>query len=199
MTAIAGLVNNGTVYLGGDHGATDNRGVSELRNDAKVWRKGQYVFGVSNSFRLADVMRYVFEPPTWNVALNGDAMPFMVKTFVPALRDCVDESGLEAPAEEKNESPLPGQVLVGLGSHLFEIEADYQVGRSMDKFRAIGSGDLICLGVLQVLVHQHDPMSPEDMLYTALGTAEHFVTTVRAPFTIVDNGGSSYTSKSRTK
>jgi hypothetical protein len=189
MTAIAGLVNKGTVYLGGDHGATDSRGVSELRSDAKVWRSGQYVFGVSNSFRVADIMRYVFEPPTFNLNKKPtDPMPFMVKTFVPALRECLDSGLLEAPSEEKSENPLPAQILVGLGGYLFEIEADYQVGRSMDTFRAIGSGDLICLGVLQVLVHQVHPMEPEDMLFTALGTAEHFVTTVRAPFTIVNNG-----------
>jgi hypothetical protein len=191
MTAIVGLIDTdtGTVYLGGDHGATDSRGVSELRSDSKVWRDGQYVFGVSNSFRLADIMRYVFDPPPFNLNKKPtDPLPFMVKTFVPALREALDEAGLEAPAEEKNENPLPGQILVGLGTDLFEIEADYQVGRSMDRFRAIGSGDLICLGVLQVLVHQHTPMSPEDMIFTALGTAEYFVTTVHAPFTIVNNG-----------
>ena len=176
------------MYLGGDHGATDSRGVSELRQDAKVWRVGQYVFGVSNSFRQADIMRYAFDPPTFNLNKKPtDPLPFMVKTFVPALRDALDAGGLEAPAEEKNENPLPGAILVGLGNSLFEIEADYQVGRSMDSFRAIGSGDLVCLGVLQILVHQQHPLSPEDMLFTALGTAEHFVTTVRAPFTIVNN------------
>jgi hypothetical protein len=189
MTAICGLVHKGIVYLGGDHGATDMmRGVSELRQDSKVWRSGQYVFGVSNSFRQADIMRYVFEPPPFNLNRTvPDPMPFMVKTFVPALRDCLDAELLGVSAEEKGENPLPGPTLIGLGGHLFEIEMDYQVGRSMDSFRAIGSGDLVCLGVLQVLVHQVPLMTPEDILFTALGTAEHFITTVRAPFTIVNN------------
>ena len=88
MTCIVGLVQNATVYIGGDScaGAGVN-GVFEVnvsRNE-KVFPIGleqKMVLGCSTSFRMIQLLQYQLEVPAFDQTC--DVMKYMVCDFVPA-------------------------------------------------------------------------------------------------------------------
>src|SRR5713226_6678075 len=193
MTIVAGITWNGVTYLGADHAGSDSRGAIETRKTAKVWSSGTpIVFGVAESFRLADILQYEFSPP--GLSDNQDLAHmtrYMVTQFVPALRETVEGRGLKRAGDEDPEAnPFPGQLLVGIGGNLFHVEPDYQVAAVDDAYMAVGSGDMVALGALRALVELDDAvLQATDIMLMALSAAEHHIETVRSPFTIVGTNG----------
>ena len=51
MTAIAGLVHDGKVYIGGDSAGVAGMDL-HLRSDPKVFTVGEFVIGYTTSFRM---------------------------------------------------------------------------------------------------------------------------------------------------
>jgi hypothetical protein len=91
MTAIVGLVDAGSVYIGGDSAGVAGMSMT-VRADAKVFRKKRYLFGFTTSFRMGQLIRYSLKVPK----VKGNLDAFMATTFVDALRDCGDQVALGA-------------------------------------------------------------------------------------------------------
>lgn len=177
MTAIAGLVDNGRVYLGGDSAGVAGLSLT-VRADAKVFRNGPYVMGFTTSFRMGQLLRHAFKPP----APTADLPEFMCTTWVDAVRECLKAGGY---AYKQNEQEFAGNFLVGVGGRLFEIGRDYQVGEPADGYAAVGCAYELVLGSLYSTVGQ----PPKRRLRTALEAAEHFSGGVCAPFSYVSAKG----------
>jgi hypothetical protein len=62
MTAVVGLVHNGTVHLGGDSAAPQGWDLI-VRADPKVFTVGPYAIGFTTSWRMGQVLRWSFKPP----------------------------------------------------------------------------------------------------------------------------------------
>ncbi len=173
MTAVAGLVHNGRVYLG-----ADSAGVSGwhllVRADEKVFTNGPYAMGFTDSFRMGQLLRYQLDPP--KPAAGSDLHRFMATEFVDAVRECLKAGGF---ATRNNEQESGGTFLVGLRGRLFTVYGDYQVAENAADVAAIGCGRELCLGAL----HASDGWSsPRERLRTALAAAERFNAGVRGPF-----------------
>lgn len=106
MTAIVGLVQDGSVYIGGDSAGVSGMSLT-VRADAKVFRKKRYLFGFTTSFRMGQLIRYSLKLPK----PKGDLDAFMSSTFIDALRDCLKSGGW---AMKDNEREEGGTFLVGL-------------------------------------------------------------------------------------
>jgi hypothetical protein len=100
MTAIAGFIHNGKVWIGGDSAGVSNFDLT-LRSDAKVFCSGPFVFGFTSSFRMGQLLRYRFAPP---VPHDDDVMKFMTVTFIDELRSCLKDGGY---AQKKRNRKLP--------------------------------------------------------------------------------------------
>jgi hypothetical protein len=176
MTAIAGLVHEGRVWIGGDSaGVAWNTTVA--RGDAKVFRNGEAVFGFTSSFRMGQLLRHSLELP----AVNTKALDrWMCTVFVDAVRACLKNGGY---AETNNGVESGGTFLVGIRGQLFEIGNDFQVGEGIDHWGACGCGEQHVLASLwttaQTKTHANDP---EARLRLALQAAENYSTGVRGPF-----------------
>ena len=172
MTAIVGLVQSGAVYIGGDSAGVSGLSLT-VRADTKVFRKNQYLFGFTTSFRMGQLIRYSLKLPK----PKGDLDAFMATTFIDALRDCLKTGGWAAKENDREEG---GTFLVGVRGKLFAVYDDYQVGKPADGFAAVGCGDQIALGALHATADAG--LSPRRRVKRALAAAERFSAGVRGPF-----------------
>src|SRR5262249_25546320 len=134
----------------------------------------RYVFGFTDSFRMGQLIRYAFDPPSPTERLDK----FMATTFIDALRTCLKEGGY---ARKESEQESAGTFLVGVAGRPFRSGSDYQVGESVDAYDAVGSGDDLALGALYATSDRR----PKERIRIALSAAERFSAGVRRPFTIV--------------
>ncbi len=177
MTCIVGLVDNGTVWIGGDSAATAGFSLT-VRSDKKVFKVGDMLIGFTSSFRMGQLLEHSFTPPKRHA--DQDVFTYMVTSFVDAVRACFKDGGF---AEKHSESERGGAFLVGYEKRLFLIESDYQVGESIHGFNACGCGDQIALGAMYL----SRGSEPKDRIYSALKAAEAFSAGVRAPFHILSS------------
>jgi hypothetical protein len=122
VTCIAGIVENGTVYIGGDSAGVAGWSLA-VRADAKVWATEEFAFGFTSSFRMGQLLRYKLNPPARLVGQSVDE--YMVGPWIDAVRQRLKAGGY-ARTEEGAEKG--GTFLVGYEGRLFEISSDYQVG-----------------------------------------------------------------------
>lgn len=192
MTAIAGLVHQGRVYIGGDSAASGGTTLM-IRKDPKVFTHQQdhyylpdqpdrWVFGYTTSYRMGQILQHAFTPPVIRDYENLHG--FMCTTFVDAMRDTFKDAGwarVDSGVEET------GQFLVGVAGRLFVIDEDYQVGETATGYAAVGCGDDLVLGSLHTT--QHMDMTPRDRLDAALSAASYHSTGVEPPFVYATTHG----------
>jgi hypothetical protein len=174
MTAVVGLVHNGTVHLGGDSAAPQGWDLI-VRADPKVFAVGPYVVGFTTSWRMGQVLRFAFKPPK-PPADHLDR--FMSTVLVDAARDALKAAGFARKDHEQEEG---GTWLVGVAGRLFAIHGDYQVAESADGYTAVGCGAQVAHGVL----YATPSMPPGRRLQLALEAAQRHSAGVRGPFRYV--------------
>jgi hypothetical protein len=176
MTCIAGVVGDDKqVYIGGDSAGAAGWTIT-TRADAKVFRRGAYVFGFTSSFRMGQLIRYSLELPD-PPARGIDR--FMATTFVDKLRQALKDGGF---AKTENGVETGGTFLVGVLGRLYRVESDFQVGESRDGFDAVGCGQQEALGALYVLQRIGSALTPRKRLLLALQATAHQNGGVAPPF-----------------
>lgn len=177
MTAVAGLVHDGEVWIGADSAGVSGQSLA-IRADRKAFRNGPYVLGFTTSFRMGQLLRYKLDPPLPEPGADLEA--FMCTTFADSVRECLKAGGW---AEKDKERESGGNFLVGVNGRLFEVYSDYQMAEREDPFAATGCGEDFLLGSLHTTERLGWP--PEKRLLAALETAERYSTGVQGPFRIV--------------
>jgi hypothetical protein len=178
MTCIVGLVDKGTVYIGGDSAGVGGYDLN-VRADEKVFRNGSFIMGFTSSFRMGQLLRYKFVPPEHPFEAGGamDTYKYMVTLFVDAVRECLKSGGF---AKKELEQEAGGTFLVGYKGRLFVIYDDYQVADNADGFAAVGCGDQIAHGSF----YSSAGKLPEERVKLSLEASERFSAGVRGPFKI---------------
>lgn len=185
MTAVAGLVSEGRVHIGGDSAAIGGDSIT-IRTDPKVFTHPQvqpgrpeqpdfWVFGYTTSYRMGQILQHAFTPP--DLPDGEDLHRFMCTTFVDAMRETFKHAGW---ARDDSGVEETGTFLVGVKGRLFVIDEDYQVGEPADSYAAVGCGDDLALGSLHTTRHLN--MTPRQRLRAALSAAAHHSTGVAPPF-----------------
>lgn len=176
VTCIVGLARNGAVYLGADSlGADVSTYAVEIRKDPKIFRNGDFIIGYTTSFRMGDLLRYSFTPPT----IGEDLSRYMRTSFVDELRKVFKDGGF---AKKDSDRESGGEFLVGVRDRLFAVESDYQVSELLDGWHAIGSGMQIARGALHALIASNESISAEAALRFALEAATYCSAYVRGPY-----------------
>lgn len=176
MTCIVGLVDKGTVYMGGDSAGVGGLSIT-IRADEKVFVNGPFIMGFTSSFRMGQLLQYKLKVPQQTT--DQDDMRYMVTSFIDAVRKCFAENGYGNMADKTNNSG--GTFLVGYKGNLYTIHGDFQVGKSHLPFNAVGCGDDIALGSLFSSVGK----KPEQRVELALKAASQFSAGVAPPFTLI--------------
>ncbi len=183
MTAIAGIAENGKVWIGGDSAGVGGLSLS-IRSDPKVFINGEFIFGYTSSFRMGQILEHLFSPPVPYEGENG--MAYMVKRFIPGVKEALKNGGYQ---RHESGQDIGGTFLVGYRGQLYEVESDYQVARVAQPYDACGCGRDLILGSLHAT--ESFGMLPQKRITMALDAAVAFSAGVRGPYTIMSVGAGS--------
>lgn len=177
MTCIVGLVEGGSVWIGGDSAGTNGWLDQVLYDSPKVFRNGPMLIGSCGSARQAQLLRWELTIPDYDPRIEIEK--YMVKHFIGAVRECFRAGGVCRKQNEVDSSL--GHFLVGYKSRLFVIYDDFQVRSPKTKYDAVGCADQIARGALFASDHIVEGRSRVEV---ALHAAETFSAGVRGPFHI---------------
>ena len=173
MTCIAGLVDDGAVYIGADSAGRNGYDLT-VRADRKVFVNNGFLIGFTSSFRMGQLLQYAFKPPKYHPD-EKDLYEFMVTDFIDAVRACLKAGGY---AQIDNGEESGGTFLVGYRGRLFRVAGDYQVGESVCAYAACGCGESFAMGSLFTSGGE----TPGERILIALHAAEEFSAGVKGPF-----------------
>lgn len=180
MTCIIGVINNGRVFIGGDSigvGGWDK----SIRNDKKVFKKEEMIFGFTSSYRMGQLLRYGLKIP--KIKKDQDVFHYMVTDFVDAVRNTFKDGGYLKTTNVTEEEG--GTFLVGFKGRLFKIDGDFQVEERREYFNSCGCGESYALGAYSIL--QDMDITVEEKIIKALEVAEKHSAGVGGPFYIANN------------
>ena len=178
MTCIVGLKFSGHVYIGGDSAGVSGWSISS-RKDPRVFINGEMSIGFTTSFRFGQILQYELTVPKHYPDVTVDQ--YMVKQFVPAVRQALKEHGYLY-VKENNESG--GCCLIGYRGRLFLMDSDFQIGEMGADYYAVGCGADIALGALHAIGQLDIALGPEKAIKLALGAAETYSAGVKGPYTV---------------
>lgn len=184
MTCIAGVVEKGKVWIGGD-----SAGVAGLhivrRSDPKVFVHGPFIMGFTTSFRMGQILMFdsTFKLPKHPKKM--DDYEFMVSRFTKAIRESFKEAGYLG-KDKDDGSETGGTFLVGYKGTLYTIHGDFQVGISLHGYSACGCGQDIALGSLYTS-NFPTALKAKKRIQRALDAACEFSAGVSGPYVILKN------------
>lgn len=173
MTCIVGMVHKGKVFMGADSLGSDGFS-KEIRVEPKVFKNGEFLIGCTSSFRMIDILKWKFNPPTLK---DDNVHKFMVTEFVDSVRSLFTSNGYCISSDDWKS----GTFLVGVKGRLFKIGGNFQV--SEHDYISCGSGEYHALGSLYTSKRNN----PKKDIEVALSAAENFVTSVQRPFVVISN------------
>lgn len=176
MTCIVGIAQDNQVTIGGDSAGVAGYSLSH-RADTKVFRARNYIMGFTSSFRMGQLLRYGDLPPAPTAEECWDLDRFMATTFIDGIREVLSAGGY---LRTDSGVETGGTFLVGVRGALYEVHGDFQVGRTLDAYSAVGCGEDLALGALHAT--SDSSLSPRTRAEIALRAASHHSAGVSAPF-----------------
>jgi len=182
MTCIVAIAQNGTVYMGSDHAASDDKsGWIIARKEPKCFKVGQYGIAFTDSFRMGQILQYSWTPPKYTpTKTNSGLDKFMRTKFVDSVKDAFREHGYGSIVSGQED--VGGIFIVGLEGRIFTIDEDFHVGEAVVNYMAEGSGAFFAMGALFATKNQKNPKM---RIKTALEAASEFSMSVAPPFTYI--------------
>lgn len=178
MTSVVALIENGITYFAADSLVVTtpsqyHSGVSQtIKQETKIFKKNNMLFGASGHVRMAQLLRYEFEIPEYTPGC--DKMKYLVSCFVKGLQLCLIGSGFDLDG-------LGGNILLSLEGELFTIGDKWNICNTADKYDAIGKSSEVAIGSLHT-TSQLESLSPLQRLYLALQATEHHTCVVKSPY-----------------
>jgi 20S proteasome alpha/beta subunit len=172
MTCIVAIAQGGVVYMASDHAASDDKtGWILSRKEPKCFKVGQYGIAFTDSFRMGQILQYMWTPPKYTpTKTNSGLDKFMRTKFVDSVKAAFKEHGYGSIGSSSEED------------RIFTIDEDFHVGENVVNYMAEGSGGQIALGALHATKNQKNPRL---RLKAALEAATEFNMSVAAPYTYI--------------
>lgn len=182
MTCIVAIAQNGTVYMGSDHAASDEKsGWILARREPKCFKVGQYGIAFTDSFRMGQILQYNWTPPKYTpTKTNSGLDKFMRTKFIDSVKQAFKDHGFGSIVQGQEDEG--GIFLVGVEGRIFTIDEDFHVGENIVNYMAEGSGGMFALGSLHTTKNQKNPKM---RLKLALEAASEFSMSVAPPFTYI--------------
>ncbi len=185
MTCIVAIAQNGIVYMASDHAASDDKtGWILARKEPKVFKNGQYGIAFTDSFRMGQILQYMWTPPKYTpTKTNSGLDKFMRTKFIDSVKQAFKDHGYGS-VGSASEEDTGGIFIVGICGRLFTVDEDFHVGENIVNYMAEGSGGMIALGALHALSNGKDlPLAKaKSAINKALSVASKFDPYTGAPF-----------------
>lgn len=177
MTCVIGYKTDNGVYIGGDTLAS-NGYLNTIRQDGKVFERGEFLIGFSGSYRVGQLLRYKLNVP--EQPSDMDDYEYMVTFFIDSVRELFAENGVMG--KDDNDTDKGGLFLVAYHRELYSVDYDFQVGIPAYGYDAIGSGAEVALGAMYVL--NDFGLEPEEKISRAILAASELTPFVGGDITI---------------
>jgi ATP-dependent protease HslVU (ClpYQ) peptidase subunit len=182
MTVIAGIVQDGVVWMGADS-LTTWWHVGNRVLERKIVRRPVHVedgegaemlLGSAGDVRMGQRVKWRLDPPT--LRRRQDVYEWALE-FADRFQELLAE---DKGGRDKSDGHAYGRLLVGFQGRLFILAGSYGVVEAGHAYNAIGSGDELALGAL----YATRDLPPERRLRLALRAAARHDVYVSAPFQI---------------
>lgn len=90
MTCIVAVKENRRLIVGGDSAGVGGYHLT-VRKDPKVFFNGPFLFGITSSFRMRDLLEFSFVPPEHPKKVSD--REYMATLFIDAVRSCFEKGG----------------------------------------------------------------------------------------------------------
>lgn len=115
------------------------------KSSGKLTKNGEYLIATAGDLRVLNILSYVFKPPVIPRA-NTNLDKFMVSTFIPALKECLEEHSVSKDGEHG------ALLIVAVRGRVYEIGEQFEWCADTRGMYAIGSGESYALGALYALL-----------------------------------------------
>lgn len=176
MTCIVGLVDKGTIYMGGDSCASDRHTYFNSAT-GKVFKKGEALIGMCGSHKAIDLLKYHLPnlPDT-----DEDFESYLRTTFMPNVYNLMKKWVWNTDEEFESE------FLLGFKGKLYVFQNDFSILDTPSYGASVGSGCEVAMGSLVTTSKiRSRRLTPKTRVMLALEAAEAVVTSVKGPFEIL--------------
>lgn len=166
MTCIVALVDNGTSYIGGERGASDDSMIWTMAHP-KIWREKGYLFGFVGIFAVEKLKHNFDPPPPPSYATDEQLDAFMNTTFIDALSSVYEEMHIL-----KHEN---GGLVILVNNRIFiHNSEDLSMTMIGNDYLADGSGAHYATGSLYTSSTMIEPWTGKQRVQAALEAAVKF-------------------------
>lgn len=167
MTCIIGMLDkDGNSYIAGDSMTSSVYTKSYMKQN-KIFKKDNFLFGVSGSLRLLQVLQYSFNiPPVHN---SKDLDDYLYNDFLKSMRDDFKNNGVLSIKDNVEE--IDSSVLFLTEGRLFRIQSDLSLIEASTKFDSVGSGSELALGAVEAFSKYPNKLTPKKMLEESIKIA----------------------------
>lgn len=181
MTCIIGLEANDKVYLGCDSAMVQNWSISYTKQP-KIFKLGEFLIGIAGFPRTAQLLQYQL---TLKPQLPSQKdFEYLCTEFSTSVKQVLAYNNHITNNDGDNLIP-ESSLLFGYRKHLYQLDVNFQVTQTIDKFSAIGSGQDLALGAMAALNQQLSFWEPEEIVKYALGISAKYNICVAKPFKVM--------------
>jgi len=171
MTCIVGCVWRGKVYMGGDS-FSGNAGFKTAETTPKLFKNGSFLFGMSGSWRLNQIISTEFKFPKKKVQ---DPKGYLIE-LMPEIQDAVDSIRV------LDGEQIMIDFLVGTNGRLFHIQNDLAVTENPAGYSSAGMSWETAMAGMEF----YKDLLPKDRMTKSLEMVVKVCPVVSTPFTFLE-------------
>jgi len=176
MTCIVAYVDDaGNGHIGSDSLSSNSWRKDTVRN-RKIFRKENFLFGYTSSWRMGQLLEYQFNLPERKP--NQTLTRYMHTDFIEGVRTLLKDHGYMEIDKAKESI---GTFIVVIESRIFYIQDDLSILESENKFDACGCGEDFARSAMHIL-DKYVKIAPRELLKEAIAVAGKYSTGVGGSF-----------------
>ena len=179
MTCIVGINTGRKIIIAGDR--MGSNGFTYLQDKKpKVFKKGNFIFGISGSYRVMQIIANNFEAPKRFVGQETD--DYIYNTVTNYIFRLLDSNNALALVD--GEKSFGGTVFIGYEKELYKLCSNFQININSKNYDTTGSGTHHAMASLYSTAGLD--ITHEDRLRKAIVCASEFVLSVDSDIDIVE-------------
>jgi ATP-dependent protease HslVU (ClpYQ) peptidase subunit len=136
MTCIVGIKTKDNVYMGGDtQGSGNLTGYKFAR--PKVFKKNNFLFGVCGSWRIMQLLEFIWTPPIREI--NETTDNYLYTKMPNSVRECLKNNGAIKTSDGEDEMSSCA-FLFAFDNRLFTMYSDFCILELVQNYATTGSG-----------------------------------------------------------
>ena len=167
MTCIVALVEDNTIYMGGDRSASDDISIVSMKTP-KVYIRDEWIYGYAGTIGIGQLINYIDLPSP-----EGDIEKLIRLDICESLKAMIDSHARDTENEDTG-------FLIGAKGRLFEFNVSDWGVLEIDQ-TSIGSGSQIALGSLYTSIDNN----PIDRIGMAVGAAITYSPSCQGPIDVL--------------